>query len=77
MSEAATAPVEPTNGDADKKKGGKREERKRDETPIEELYDLSQTIPKVRLSTCAEVEYYDLLTKYMLSNIIGRQAQQG
>ena len=48
MSEAAAAPVEPTNGDADKKKGGKREERKKDETPIEELYDLTQPIPKVR-----------------------------
>ena len=27
----------------------KRNERKRDETPIEDLYDLSQPIPKVSL----------------------------
>lgn len=38
----------------DNKKNGK--DRKRDETPIEELYDLTQPIAKVRLvvavSTC-------------------------
>lgn len=31
---------------------GKREHKKRDEKPIEELYDLSQPIPRVSLSTC-------------------------
>ena len=33
--------------------GGKPKERKpRDENPIEELYDLSQPIPKVRIRKC-------------------------
>lgn len=44
---AAAPAVEetPQNGDA-KKNGGKN--FKRDETPIEDLFDLSQPIPKVR-----------------------------
>lgn len=45
---AATAEETPaTNG------GSRPKERKpRDETPIEELYDLSQPIPKVRFIKC-------------------------
>jgi hypothetical protein len=42
---APAAPVEdaPTNGE-----GKKKREYKRDDTPIEELFDLSQPLPKVR-----------------------------
>lgn len=39
-----------TNGETEdsKKKNGRREFNKRDETPIEELFDLTQPIPRVR-----------------------------
>lgn len=41
-----TAAAPTTNGDT-KKPPREREERKRDETPVEELYDLTQPIPRV------------------------------
>lgn len=44
---AAPAPAEkPANGKG--KKNGGKDQKPRDETPIEELYDLSKPIPKVR-----------------------------
>jgi hypothetical protein len=53
MAEEATAPVPaapadevPANGEG--KKNGIKREYKRDETPIEELFDLSQPLPRVR-----------------------------
>jgi hypothetical protein len=53
MAEEATVPVPatpveeaPANGEG--KKNGVKREYKRDETPIEELFDLSQPLPRVR-----------------------------
>ena len=46
-----TAAAPTTNGDT-KKPPREREERKRDETPVEELYDLTQPIPRVRYLIC-------------------------
>jgi len=47
---AVAAPAAPAAGEEAKKEDGKGNNgaRKRDETPIEELFDLSQPIPKVR-----------------------------
>ena len=48
MSEDATAAAAaPASNGKDEKNNGKGA-KKRDETPIEELYDLSKPIPKVR-----------------------------
>jgi hypothetical protein len=54
MAEEATVPVPAapveeapaTNGEG--KKNGVKREYKRDETPIEELFDLSKPLPRVR-----------------------------
>ena len=46
MAEEATTPVAPAP-DADKKSDNKGKKGRKDETPIEELYDLSQPIPRV------------------------------
>jgi hypothetical protein len=53
MAEEATvpvpaAPVEETPANGEVKKNGVKREYKRDETPIEELFDLSQPLPRVR-----------------------------
>lgn len=59
---AAAAPAEgkPAANGEGKKNGGKdRKQQPRDETPIEELYDLSKPIPKVRLLSCREVIFVD------------------
>lgn len=46
MAEEAATPVAPAP-DADKKSDNKGKKGRKDETPIEELYDLSQPIPRV------------------------------
>lgn len=48
MSSEEVPPQDPATLDEGKKEDGKNGGRKRDETPIEELYDLSKPIPKVR-----------------------------
>lgn len=50
---AAAAGAGATDGDK-----GKRKFNKRDETPIEELFDLSQPIPKVRFSLQFDIYIY-------------------
>lgn len=45
---AATTSEPEKNGDADGRKQQRRDDRKKDETPIEDLFDLSQPIPRVR-----------------------------
>jgi hypothetical protein len=46
---AAAAAAAPANGDAAKENNNKKNQRnKREDKPIEELYDLSKPIPKVR-----------------------------
>lgn len=69
---AASAP--PTsNGDDAKKKV----ERKKDETPIEELFDLSQPIPKVRMNLTTEVQKRNSLTVFthIFRRLIGQIRQ--
>jgi hypothetical protein len=46
------AAAAPANGDAAKENNNKKNQRnKREDKPIEELYDLSKPIPKVRDNT--------------------------
>lgn len=54
MAEEATVPVpaaavEEILANGDGKKMGAKREYKRDETPIEELFDLSKPLPRVRI----------------------------
>lgn len=63
--------IEPTNGAASGggKKNGKRngkDKKKEKEVPIEELYDLSQPIKRVRAAAASAAESY--LQFFMLSN---------
>jgi hypothetical protein len=61
---AQAPPVGDDSKQDDYRNGGGRPQRKRDETPIEDLFDLSMPIPRVRDDDWSSSSYFyiDFLT---------------